>query len=515
MSARRARHGRAWALALGGSKAAGFDDWGLTPGKVAELTAELEDHLSCLEGDEGRGAGREARARLAKPSVRRALAAPHVADQVYATLNRLPTRREWIELATLLCWFGLIVLSDLGLGKAWGVYEAAAKQLGWGWWGRDYWNTLGASAGTWLTLGWLFQGVARAGFFATFFIALARAWRTGRGVWLARILQLKLIHTVLVVGAMFAVGERIIWTNYGGYYMPWPTWLIAPVISGVLVLAAAALWLMRRPRLVPFALFGVLLGVFLYAGGPGLERITEMEQPIVWKMETLADGTRVIRAETDARRIAERIAAIKQVLRDRLKPEDASRNRRRFTGAEPVWIPGTVLASDPEAGWLPPRNAPPPSGVRHKYVELDQTVLSRHLSVVGPIAVPGGGLGWLAVPIPFLGLIGLCGMVLVMGRRGFGEALAYTTLAGVAIVSTVLPFFFGQELSKVFNYSPTALITTPFPGFENCLAGATFEDTWMLILGLLFSAAVPWLLTGLFLRPPRVQLPSDESAIAQ
>jgi len=513
MSARRARHGRAWALAVGGGEAAGFDDWGLTPGKVAELTAELEDHLSCLEGDEGRMAGCEARARLAKPSVRRALAAPHVADQVYATLNRLPTRREWIELATLLCWFGLIVLSDLGLGKASDAYQSAWKQLMWGH-GIDNGNALSASAGTWFTLGWLFQNVARAGFFATFFMALARAWHTGRGVWLARILQLKLIHTVLVVTATFAVGQQILWAedNIPRNFMHWPVWLIAPVISGVLILTAAALWLMRRPRLAPIALFALLLGVFLYVGGPGLERCAEVEVPIVRKTVLLADGTKVMRAETDPQLIAKRIAEMNENRPKRINPEDAKRNRWRISSRETVWIPGVYSWDWPRAGWFPLRKM---QQAKQFLYMPDTPDAIRQLTVVGPIAVAGGGLGWLAVPIPFLGLIGLCGMVLVMGRRGFGEALAYTTLAGVAIVSTVLPFFFSQEVSKVFNYTPMAMITTPFPGFENCLAGATFEDTWMLILGLICSAAVPWLLTGLFLRPPRVQLPSDESAIAQ
>jgi hypothetical protein len=167
------------------------EDWGLSAARLGELSAELDDHLSCLQADEGLPAVERARVELTKPANRRKLAGPHLTDQVYATLNRWPTQREWRELLFLLACFALILLSDWLASRLyhimrdytyiWGHYEPLPPDL------------VKRIAST---TAWLLQGFARAAFFAGFIYTLWRAWRLGWGVLLARILQLKLIHTV-------------------------------------------------------------------------------------------------------------------------------------------------------------------------------------------------------------------------------------------------------------------------------------------------------------------------------
>ena len=200
--------------------------WGLTPRRFAEIRDELDDHVACTEAREGEAAAAEQRESLAAPKARRRLSATYLADQVYATLNRWPTRREWLEFMWLGVWFVLIVASDWLALHAEDLRSLAQRSrdpsIPW----EDFVWPGSALAATWG--GWLLQGVARAGFFASLIASLWRAYHTGWGVVIARILQLKLIHTVLVVAATMLLGYGL-WNSFPyewGLDSPGPAWLL-------------------------------------------------------------------------------------------------------------------------------------------------------------------------------------------------------------------------------------------------------------------------------------------------
>jgi hypothetical protein len=126
--------------------------------------------------------------------------------------------------------------------------------------------------------------------------------------------------------------------------------------------------------------------------------------------------------------------------------------------------------------------------------------------LVGPVSAPGAGLGWLAVPIPFLGATGLLLLWGLMGRRGVLHWLLYGLLAGAAMIATITPFTVGQAENQMFNFNAVGMVYTPFPGFENLMMVSLHELmvdylSASIILALLLSAGVPWLLTALFLKP--------------
>ncbi|HES58641.1 MAG TPA: hypothetical protein ENO21_04345, partial [Firmicutes bacterium] len=278
--------------------------WGLTPARFGGIRDELDDHVHCVSARDGEKAAAGARNALAQDAARRHLSSVHLADQVYATLNRWPTRREWLEFMWLGVWFALIVLSDWIAGRAesslWNFWKDLPHDV---WWRHDH--DFPTPVIGWTTAGWLLQGVARAGFFASLIASLWRAFRTGWGVVIARILQLKLIHTLLVIAATLLIGDRL-WHgggDYSGLKTEWPNWLTAPAILGVLVVAGAILWIASHRRYWHLGLGLVLAGMFLYPGGPyGFERV-RVEMPLAFEVHYDSGGRKVIVPETDQYRI--------------------------------------------------------------------------------------------------------------------------------------------------------------------------------------------------------------------
>lgn len=460
------------------------EDWGLSKHKHAEVQAELSDHLDCLQADEGIPAVEEVKASIEEPATRRKLAGVHLTDQVYATLNRLPTRQEWRELIFLLICYGLILLSDwLALKVHWDFIEyirhvanAPAQPAVW-----KVWLVTGA---------WLLQGCARAAFYAGFAYSLWRAWRLGAGVMLARILQLKLIHTVLVVAAMLMFSRTLSsYYFYGfGYQVPWPAWLTAPVISGAVVLLGLAVLAFSRRRAWAVALGLVLTAVFLYSGGPVQVAETIVSKPIL----SVRNADQIPIPSTDQAEIERRAAKLQESWID--YAVDIPANRMSWTEyyAEPVtgvYLNRGDYTPASEYVWSTWHSL-------REYEPTGKTLLA------GPLVSVGGGIGWLAVPIPLLGLIGFIGLVVIMGRRGLVEFVAYSTICVLAIVTTILPFFYGQVPADIFEFSARGMIATPLPGFESVLTFQYLNASWlMLVGGLVFSAGIPWLLTSLFLKP--------------
>jgi len=474
-----------------------FEQWGLSPAKLREVQAELNDHVLCLQREEGQPAAHAARERIAKPQTRRALAAPHLADQVYATLNRWPTRREWRELWTLLAWFALILLADRL--AAWALPKFGDYRF------MVYPPLPPPSTGNMLVevSAWLLQAVARAGFFTALVLSLVRAWKIGGGVCLARVLQLKLIHTLLVAAALIGLG-RFIWTeDFGGfgYTLPWPSWLTAPVIlaagCGLALLAVA----MTRGRAWAPALGMTLAAVFMYPGGPIAVYESRITTPLAytWEQHTGQPSTMIL--ETDKAKIAEKAAKIRSYHWSDAEVDEAA---NRWTAS--IYYLKPVLGMYEDRGdYRVPWN--------RSHLDYDEMRQEREVgqwAVSGPLAAPGGGIGWLAVPIPIFGIIGFLGLLGVMGRRGKSDLGLYAVLCGFGLLANLMPFYAASEVTNsIFRLEPLALMTSPFVGFEYLLAEGVYYWDFMsvtLILGLLFSAAVPWVLAALFLKPA-VQAP--------
>jgi hypothetical protein len=356
------------------------------------------------------------------------------------------------------------------------------------------------------TCGWLLQSIARAAFFAGFIYTLWRAWRLGWGVLLARILQLKLIHTVLVVTALLLLG-RILWRSYFngyGYLVPWPLWLQSPLILAVLVAAALSIGIVSRMRSWPTAVFTLLTGLFLYAGGPHVVNEYVISQPIVTNSRRLADGSTEVTPSTDValiRKRAEQISRSNPAVQFDVAANQLAINVWRIRPAFGVWTDrGRYTSGSPTADWYALRSERP----------------TGRQTLTGPVVAAGGGIGWLAVPIPFLGLIGLIGLVLIMGRRGPAEFLAYSAICVLAIIATILPFVFGRTLEQIFEFSALGMMQSPLPAFEDLLTYYQLDWSWVsLVGGLVFSAGVPWLLAGLFLKPERGTLPPVDEQVAE
>ncbi|GEM_PF-1800427 len=491
-----ARRAQAW---LGSG-----EDWGLSPARLSEIGAELDDHLSCLQSDEGLPAAKQARTDLRNAASRRKLAAPHLTDQVYATLNRWPTRREWRELIFLLVCFAAILLSDwlaLYVGGLMGDYRFL--------WGRDAPPPPGAGACALATAAWLLQGLGRAAFFAGFAYTLWRAWRLGWGVLLARIIQLKLIHTVLVVASLMLLG-RALWQDYFvgyGYEVSWPLWLSAPLILAALLILGLAFAGLTRGRYWAAGLCAVMLGLFLYTGGPLVANELQVTRPIAVESRISEAGTCYGVPSTDPDKIARNVEATRKY-----RPEtklDIAANQMTFR----QWRLDPLLGAWTERGRY---NAPGWSRPVPYWQNLLTEDPTGNRAMIGPVVVAGGGISWLALPIPLLGLLGLGGLILIMGRRGPAELLLYTTLCVVALGATLVPFLLGTPSGRYFEFTVRGVMHSPVPGFEMLLISPIFDWGWISIVGgLVLSAGVPWLLTGLFLRPNRSALPPVDELVAE
>jgi hypothetical protein len=503
-------------------------DWGLTPETHAALAAELDDHVQALAGDRGANAAQSAMRQLTAPRARRRLTSAHLSDQVYATLHRRPSREEWRELGWLLFWFALIICSDVladwqlhfqnrsTLYSSGNVYQFPPPNYvvsGWE-------QVIGCAA-------WLLQGVARAGFFAALALGLHRAWRGGWGVLIARLLQLKLIHTVLVLLGTILLGGVLIandstYLRFPAYLVELPVGLTAAAISTALVLSGVGLWLLRR-RNWAVALGLLLAAGFLYCGGPAVleEETLTTRQAVRKYMVQGRNGLQPVFVPPDNPA---------PVLSDGNLAQEvpftsADRQYGYYAGADPAG-PGLAvavqsrLAVRQQPGHIlsvsPYHQAADHSAPRIKNLLSYEFAGTGRTALLGPVAIAGGGIGWLAAPIPLLGLLGFFALALVMGRRGCAELAAYSVLALAAVVATILPFVVERPYHGIVARVPEALLHTPFPGFEWLAAGLAAQGTFaaeniglalLLITGLLLSAAAPWLLTAWFLKPAQAGTP--------
>jgi len=346
-------------------------------------------------------------------------------------------------------------------------------------------------------ISWLLQAVARAGFFASLAVSLWRAWRKGWGVVIARILQLKLIHTTLVVSATMLLGATL-WEIYPDFsdMAGWqPTWLTAPVISGVIAAPGVILLLAFNKRAWHFGLGLLLCAFFLYPGGPYLVEECTITEPIVFHRENLPSGKLLVTAENDPEKIAAKAAERQSRKYYAGYDFDIAANTQRYTERETIHFPYHYSSSF--GSYL--RRSPVPDAIWQFERKITRNLVETKL----PVSAPGAALGWLAAPIPLLGLLGFAGLIMVMGRRSAVDLLAYLALTAAAISTTILPFVTtpGVDWSGLVNFGPLGVITAPFPGFEALLISPTQSENWLIIFGLLLSAGVPWLMTGLFLRP--------------
>ena len=469
-------------------------DWGLPPARLAELDAELADHAACLVERGDCAAADVLRERVNTEWGRRALTSVHLADQVATTLARAPSYVEWRELTWLLIWFVVIIISDIAAVYATHtIMPFLHRNVT-----ADVPSVASYAAG-WVVAAWLLQGLARAGFFATSTVSLVRAWRTGWGVLLARVLQLKLIHTVLVVLAMWFVGHGG-WVDSSGYECvrtAWPDWLTAPYLLGYGLGIALVILLVSRLRLWPWALGLVLLTLFLYPASP--VRIYRMEEcrPIVSiSVKGKDDKSKYLIPDDDPLKIAARYEQYARDGRD-VSTMDVETNTWWVETCNNMRVPGTVMGAPTASSQF---------SVVPEYKERYRSELIGYEYNL-PLFSANAALAWLAAPIPLLGLVGLLGMLALMGRRSVQDAVLYTLLVFFALASTFLPFFFTGTGGELVSISPVGVVTGPLPGFDSLLIGSALGEVWTLILGLLLSAGIPWLLVALFLKPKPPQLP--------
>ncbi|MCB1216373.1 hypothetical protein KDL44_03220 [bacterium] len=476
------------------------DDWGLSPERHSEIANELSDHLDCLQADEGGDAAKVAGERLAEPRVRRTLSSAHIADQVVAALHRRPSPLELRELGWLLLWFVLVVLFTIASGS---FNEAATRHINST--PHSAWPPVFSIADTATAfLLWILSGVCRAGFLALLCLSMLRAWRIGAGVFVARLLQYKLLHTVLVLSGMFLVSGVKFYSQEPSWQLAMPGWLNHLSI-GLAVLLTGLLFAWRRPvARVQIAVFTCMLVAFLVPSGPWLG-YSQLEQRPIAVQEVLEDGVRVFVPNDDPSAIQNELARRPKTFQH-VESVDAAANHYAFwTGSNRTF--GPRWSNWKYQQYYRPQVIPSHARVRHE----GWTTLEYRSALFTPFTHPGSGLAWLAVPLPLMGVMGFIGMVLVMGRRSLLSGLLYSTVCLIAIFTTVIPFSYAQPDGQWLISSSEALIHTPLPGFETLMIGYTMQEDWMLVFGLLLPAGIPWLLTGLFLRSEgSAPLPEDD-----
>jgi hypothetical protein len=490
--------------------------WGLTAETFGKLQRELSDHVACLSEQPAaaKALATEVERKLAQPRTRRRLTAPYLGDQVYATLNRRPTREEWRELLWLLLWYIGIMVSD-GLAM---MFQQSSYTVPF----RDPLhlipviiklmpllpdNTLHAQLV--VTMAWALRAICLGGFFGGLALSLVRAWRSGAGVFIARLLQFKLLHTLLVVGMLLILGEGLWHSSFQpmAQRVELPVAINALTIAIVLLLLALIVLFASRRRAWGLSLGIALTAIFLYSGGPVVMQITDVGTSLGSRTVDY-EGRKYKVPSDDPADIARAVARNRQWAKRQLGPSNYGRmdilnNRfyRRHDRVARGW--GTLLGNVHEAEledrrtaqaylaqWMPPGMSWPTYELRRGHY------------VAAPVAAPGGGLGWLAAPIPALGLAGLVGLLLVMGRRSVIDGGIYLTLCLAALATTVLPFSYsGQAVGAMVAFNAVGMVAGPLPGFESLLVGSDMSDVGVIIFGLILSAGAPWLLAALVLKP--------------
>ncbi|MEZ5336926.1 MAG: hypothetical protein R3F46_01575 [bacterium] len=466
------------------------DDWGLSPERHSEIANELSDHLDCLQADEGGDAAKAAEAKLATPRVRRKLSAVHIADQVVATLHRRPSPLELRELGWLLFWFVLVLLSTWASGFVNSQILPGSFSL-FSLNGDVTPRVMPVALQVAAVCAWLLSGVSRAGFLALLLLSMLRAWRRGPGVCIARLLQYKLLHTVLVLGGMLLIRDVDFWHAYNSWYTAWPLWLNHLSLAGLLLLCGLTIALLPMPEKAVKLGFIMLLLLFLVPSGPYIQFQDTTEHPIAYKVTS---------------GLNERI----------VEPDDSPLAVERFLEKVPTSLSG-ALSVDREGNRMVSKESSNrtfgPVWSNFKYEEWKRwssgdrpvvlrgwTVLESRGFIYSPFTHPGSGFAWLAVPLPLMGVLGFLGMLSVMGRRSALSFGMYLILCMIAVTTTFLPFMYAQPDGEILLLNVEGLVHTPLPGFESLLVGYNLVEDWQLVLGLLLSAGIPWLLTGLFLK---------------
>jgi hypothetical protein len=480
------------------------DDWGLSPARHSEIASELGDHLDCLQADEGRGRAHEAEARLATAKVRRKLSSAHIADQVVATLHRKPNRREWRELGWLMFWFAIVLCGDAIAGYC-AELAHASSALRW---------QAGAKAPEFTPLAlaaWLLLGLSRAMFFYILGRGVLDAWKRGWGVFMARLLQYKLIHTVMVLGGVLIL-ERFV-SNRTGWGMLGIMDGVPPLLTSACAFVLLAMFtagcLVPKLRQSGAPVICLLLLLFLYPTGPASGRRVDVAMPFPGMQISEDANYRYYGAETDPAEIRRKMAS--HVRTNGSLPDGWSLEHRVFEHqtyefAGP-WLNANLSSMDHMYGRTDY------SGSYKPVKRVDETRQYGPLFASSPAVHAGCGLGWIAAPVPLMGILGLLSMLFIMGRRGVLPMLLYSLITILALYCSVIPFILTQKFENILELSSQAFSRGPLPGFEQLLEFRGDMGGFMIMGALLLSAGVPWLLTGLFLRGEAGNpLPVDDDA---
>ncbi|MEZ5336925.1 MAG: hypothetical protein R3F46_01570 [bacterium] len=478
------------------------DDWGLSPERHSEIANELSDHLDCLQADEGSDAAQAAEAKLATPRVRRKLSAVHIADQVVATLHRRPNRAEWRELGWLLFWFVLALLGDWLAGYLQGISREFSRSM----------FNPGALPNQFSPLAiscWLLLAISRGMFFHVLARGVLDAWRLGMGVLIARLLQYKLIHTLILFAGLMLLEPQLSEYGYSSVsgrldgVFAWITVMLGGVmLAGIIAGYVIPGW--RRAG-IPAMLSLVL--IFLWTTGPAAMRRVDITQPYPVQVVREDSETIYLGVVTDLGLIEQKMAGHVRAngqLPDGWSLENPYLSHWTLEASGPL-LNARRDMSRHVFGRYASANA------AKQRVILGEEKAYGPLFATAPLMHSGSGIAWIAAPVPLMGILGLLAMLFIMGRRGPLPAVLYALLTGLALYCSVVPFVLTQKYQNLLELSTQAFAFGPFPGFEQILTFRYSMDGYMIMGALLLSAGIPWLLTGLFLRSEgSAPLPEDD-----
>ena len=405
-----------------------------------EIELEIADHIGCASNAASSNVN-SIRHHLTSPAVLRKLSAPHLADQVASTLWRLPDKQELRYLMWLLIWFLLVLLADFIAGT-----RETPSYINY----RNMRNAFNDEFVNQTAIAWLLSGIARAGFFVQFIATIAVAYKIGTGVMIARLIQLKLVHTLLVLLGYYLLPLEHYYA-WRGWHTEWQHgWLLNGVILTLfLVPAAILLLIVFKRKLWTASVFLLLLWVFLYQGAP----------------QKAGEYKFVFQSTKDAR-IHEAVLV------------------------ETMPLPGTAIGKNYSPAWY-----------AHQKEFVSLTELDSWWTMPGIYA--GAGVGWLAAPIPFLAIFSLFAMWFILGRRSTADWLLYGALTCLALFASLGPFItpsYGWVLLKTYNM---IFISPPIVTFHDFFYLGVQSGIRLLAFAFVISAFVPWLMVGLFARSNR------------